>query len=80
MDFGNKLRYDKKRRYPVNQLQMSYTDTTDYEGERQPVGYSQGTMDPHQEGFQGEMASNMDVKKPTPRKRRMGHGLGYPNY
>lgn len=77
MDFGNKLRYRKKARYPVNQLQMSYTDTTDYEGPRTPVGYGAGNMDPHQAGFMGEMSSNM--KEPRP-KKKMGHGLGSSSY
>ena len=77
MDFGNRLRYRTKARHPVNQLQQSYTDSTDYEGERQPVGYGQGYADGHQEGFMGEMSSNMSVK--TSRKRKgssLGHGLG----
>lgn len=70
-----------RAKYPVNQLQMSYTDTTNYKGTRSPVGYGQGTADPHQEGFNGEMSSNMDVKKPLKRNNRLrGHGLGYPNY
>jgi len=77
MDFGNRLRYSKKARYPVNQLQMSRTDTTDYQGERIPVGYGAGNMDPHQQGFMGEMASNYNEKPTVRKKRTMGHGLGY---
>lgn len=73
MDFGNRLRYSKKARYPVNQLQMAQTDTTDYEGERTPVGYGEGTMDPHQGGYMGETSSNMDVKKA---RKSYGHGFG----
>jgi len=80
MKFGEYIRYAKKTRYPVNQLQMAYTDTTDYQGERNPVGYGAGNMDPHQLGFMGEMASNMSVKKPLKRKGLRGHGLGFPNY
>jgi len=77
MDYGNRLRYRTKAKYPVNQLQQSRTDTTDYEGPRQAVGYSQGYSDPHQEGFMGEMSSNMDVKKPKKRNNHLlGHGLG----
>ncbi len=81
-DYGNKLRYRKKSRYPVNQLQMSRTDTTDYLGERIPVGYGAGNMDPHQMGFMGEMASNMNMKKPRKSRTQFrGHGLGgFPNY
>ena len=81
MDYGTQLRYRKKARYPVNQLQMSYTDTTDYEGERTPVGYGEGVSDPHQGGFMGEMASNYNAKRPMKRNTRlMGHKLGFPNY
>jgi len=77
MDYGNKLRYAKKSRYPVNQLQMSYTDSTDYEGPRQAVGYGQGNADPHQGGYMGETATNTDKKKPPKARRRMGgYGLG----
>ena len=81
LDFGNRLRYSQKARYPVNQLQMSRTDTTDYEGERQPVGYGEGTSDPHQGGFQGEMSSNMSDKRPKKRNNHfLGHGLGVSSY
>lgn len=59
---------------------MSRTDTTDFKGVHTPVGYGAGNMDPHQMGFMGEMASNMNVKKPANRKRLTGHRLGYPNY
>ena len=77
MDYGNYLRYSKKARYPVNQLQQSYTDTTDYEGERTPVGYGEGFSDPHQGGFQGEMSSNNDVKDRMKRNNPfMGYGFG----
>lgn len=67
-----------RSRYPVNQLQMSYTDTTNYDGPRSAVGYSQGYSDPHQGGFMGETSSNMDVKKPKKRSGSLlGHGFGY---
>lgn len=77
MNWGERQQFAKRARYPVNQLQMSYTDTTDYKGERQAVGYGAGNMDPHQMGFMGEMASNYNEKKPLSRKRSKGHGLGY---
>jgi hypothetical protein len=73
MDFGNRLRYGLKARYSVNQLQMSQTDTTDYEGERESVGYGQGFSDPHQGGYMGETATN---KEPLKRKRVKGYGFG----
>jgi len=78
MTYSNKMRDDMKSRYPVNQLQMSYTTTTEHSGEHRPVGYGEGFSDPHQGGFMGEMSSNMDVKKPKKRVRRsLGHGFGY---
>lgn len=73
MDFGNRLRYGMKAQFPVNQLQMAQTDTSDYEGERESVGYGEGNVDPHQGGYMGETASNME---PLKRKRLRGHGLG----
>ena len=77
---GEAMRYGKKARYPVNMLHMSRTDTTDYMGEREAVGYGAGNSDPHQSGFMGEMASNMEEKKPVKyRKNQYGHGLGVRN-
>ena len=73
-DFGNKLRYSKKMRYPVNMLQMSYTDTTDYQGEREPVGYGGFNTG---DGFVGELATNSESKRPAKRQRLTGHGLGF---
>ena len=81
MDYGDKLRYSKKSRYPVNQLQMSRTDTTDYKGPRQEVGYGEGFADPHQGGYMGETETNSEQKKtPKAKKHFGGHGLGFPNY
>jgi len=71
---GNARRYAKKSRYPVNMLQMSYTDTTDYVGEREPVGYGDGQS--HEDGYNGATATNTDEKKPMKRKRSTGYEFG----
>lgn len=71
-----------KDKYPVNQLQMSRTDTMG----AVPAGYGAGNLDPHQLGYMGETASNgsfnyKQKKRPTkgPFYKRYGGG-NFPNY
>jgi len=76
-----------KSKYPVNQLQMGYTNTQG----ATPQGYGAGNMDPHQMGYMGQTLENRGKKYRAQKKRPLkktteaykytSHGLGtFPDY